>query len=483
MLRLYMKIEKTDNSGKVVKAGAGYVIGNYLLKGITFLSAPIFTRLLSTAEFGDFNTYLSYEAIFFIIVGLALHSSVNSAKYKFADKLEEYVSSIIVLILSSSAIWCILANIFFTAYSEYLDLDRLQVNILVFHCLSSALFQVYTTYISLSYSYINYLKVTAINAIANIVISLVFITTIFSESRTLGRILGTVIPIGFIGIYIVIWFFKKARPRIKIPFWKFGLRYSLPIVPHGISQVILSSFDRIMIKKMIGSAEAGIYSFSYTILSLFKVATSSLENVWKPWVFEKMNKQDYVSIKKRGNEYALGLAVFVVLIVLTSPEIIKILGDVDYWQSTPCVVPVMVGGFFAFLYTLPSAIEYYYEKTQFIAAGTIGAASLNILLNYFCIKEWGYIAAAYTTLITYLLYFVFHFFLARKIHGHQIFSSKTMTLISGGTIIFAGIALMLEKYWFVRWMLVILILSASCFYIEKKYKGLSWLLSKLKKTD
>ena len=71
---------------KVVKAGAGYIIGNYLLKGITFLSAPIFTRLLSTDEYGIFGAYLSYESILYIIKGLALHSSIANAKYEYKEK-------------------------------------------------------------------------------------------------------------------------------------------------------------------------------------------------------------------------------------------------------------------------------------------------------------------------------------------------------------------------------------------------------------
>ena len=84
---------QTDN--KVLKAGAGYVIGNYLLKGITFLSAPIFTRLLTKEEFGLFGTYTSYESILYIFIGLALHSSLNNAKYKYKEKFNEYVSFLI----------------------------------------------------------------------------------------------------------------------------------------------------------------------------------------------------------------------------------------------------------------------------------------------------------------------------------------------------------------------------------------------------
>ena len=48
---------------KVIKAGFGYVIGNYLLKGLVFLTIPIFTRLLSPSDFGVYNTFAAYESI------------------------------------------------------------------------------------------------------------------------------------------------------------------------------------------------------------------------------------------------------------------------------------------------------------------------------------------------------------------------------------------------------------------------------------
>lgn len=469
-----------NNSKKVIKAGAGYVVGNYLLKGITFLSAPLFTRLLEPAEYGDYNTFLSYEGILYIIIGIALHSSLNSAKYKFAEKLDDYVSSIISLVISNTLLWFVLANVFFPLYSELLDLDRVQANVLVFYCFSSALFQIYNTYVSLSYSYKNYLVITSVNAIANIVLSLVLIITIFDKSRTMGRILGTVIPMGLIGFYIISYFFKKASPKLEMKFWGFGVKYSLPIVPHGISQVILASFDRIMIKKMVGSAEAGIYSFAFTIYSLFHVATNSLENVWKPWVFEHMNAKDYDSIKKRGSEYALGLAVFASLIILASPELIKILGDREYWGATPCVVPAIIGGFFAFLYTLPSSIEYFYEKTKYIAIGTMGAATLNIILNYLCIKKWGYVAAAYTTLVTYLLYFAFHYFLAWKVHKGMLFNSSVLILISVGLVAVGAVALVLEPYWYFRWAIALILFVVSGQFIEKKYGLISQTINTLK---
>ena len=43
------------------KAGIWYTLGNILLKGCIFFTLPIFTRILSTNDFGIYNTYMAYE--------------------------------------------------------------------------------------------------------------------------------------------------------------------------------------------------------------------------------------------------------------------------------------------------------------------------------------------------------------------------------------------------------------------------------------
>ncbi|SFB19260.1 Membrane protein involved in the export of O-antigen and teichoic acid [Acetitomaculum ruminis DSM 5522] len=460
---------KNSSGNKVIKAGAGYIIGNYLLKGITFLSAPIFSRLMTTSDFGDFSNYTSYEAIFYIIVGLALHSSLNNAKYKYGEKFNEYISSLVLLIILSTLGWLFIGNIFFPFYKDAFDFNRLVLNILIIHCMGSSLFQFYNIYASLSYSFQNYLKLTSINAISNMGLSIILMLTVLKSDVLFARIIGMALPIILIGCYIILFFFKLGKPVINFDYWKYGTIYSLPIIPHGISQIILSSFDRIMIKKMVNSDAAGIYSFSYVIYSLFNVTANSLQNVWKPWIYEKMNAKDYATIKKQSNVYALGMALFTILIILVSPEIIRILGDKAYWDSADCVIPVILGGYFAFMYTLPSQIEYFYEKTKFIAIGTVSAAVLNIVLNYIFISRFGYIAAAYTTLVTYFLYFSFHFFLAKRIHGSSLFSFKGLYGVSLVTVAIGLGTILIKDLLIVRWIMALIVGCLSLYWSEKHF--------------
>ena len=74
---------------KVFKAGIGYTIGNVMVKGINFLAIPIFSRLLTTEEMGLYTVFAAYEAVLFVFIGMALHSSIRSAKYEFEGKIDD----------------------------------------------------------------------------------------------------------------------------------------------------------------------------------------------------------------------------------------------------------------------------------------------------------------------------------------------------------------------------------------------------------
>ena len=69
----FMRRIKINNG---VKIGTLYLIGNIFNKAIAFITIPIFTRLLTTEEYGIVNTYTSWASILMVIVGLSLGNSV-----------------------------------------------------------------------------------------------------------------------------------------------------------------------------------------------------------------------------------------------------------------------------------------------------------------------------------------------------------------------------------------------------------------------
>lgn len=460
----------------VVKAGLGYTIGNYLIKGLTFLTIPVFSRLLSTTEYGRYNTFVAYENILFIIVGFAIHTSYKNARYKYNLSTEganrghdyyAYVSETVVFTLLSFVFWLVFVNATSTLTSRLLDLDNISINLLVIYSAGAVIISCFNADVALEYSYKKFLAVSGFNAICNIGLSLIFVLTIFKTNRYIGYTLGTVIPIIIASIYIIEYFFKRSKPSKdkQMLFW--GIKFSLPIIPHGLSQVVLNQFDRIMISRMVSSAVTGIYSFAYNIYSIVAVTFESLDNVWAPWFYENMHARNYDKIKKYSSIYVCVMFNFCTIVMLICPEIIRILGNKNYWNAMYSAIPIVAGGFFSFLCTIPASVEYYHEKTNFIALGTSVAAIINIILNFIFIKLFGYIAAAYTTLVTYVLYFLFHYYLARKIEDINLFSDKVILGCSVGIIIVMFTTNIIIKFWIIRWMIAILIFCVGLYYEER----------------
>lgn len=463
---------------KAVKAGIGYVIGNYLLKGLSFFSIPIFSRLLSTSDYGTYNTFIAYESILFVLVGLAIHSSFKNAKYKYKDNYNKYISSSILLVIFNLILFLLVLNIILKFNIINFQFNNLLLNLLIIYSFCSAIIQCYNVYLGLDYSYQPFLRISFINALSNILLSVLLIVFVFKTEKYIGRIFGTVIPSIFITIYIIFKFFKQAKPSLNKDYWKWGLNYSLPIVPHGISQVVLNQFDRIMINSMVSAASAGIYSFAYNIFSIINVTSNSLTTAWEPYFYEKMHNKEYTSIKKRSSLFIVLILLFSVGVMLVSPEVILLLGSSKYSMSIYSVLPIICGGFYAFLYNIPAEVEYYFAKTKIIALATSMAALINIILNYIFILKYGYIAAAYTTLFTYLLYFLFHFYLSKRICNIKLFNDKLIYISLITIFVFNFFTLLVLNYIALRWLLAFLVFLSAVYVEEKELKLLTKRLKK-----
>lgn len=456
---------------KIAKAGISYTFGNYLLKGLSFITVPIFSRLLTTEDYGIYNTFLAYEAMLYLFVGFAVHSSIKNAKYEYGDdQLDKYTSSVTLIPIINLTLLLIVGNILEVCGIQILSMNNMQLNMLFLYSFSSSLLYIYRARLILDYRTRDYLFLSYFNAIASVLFSLFFVLVVYPETKYVGRIWGTVLPMALVALWILIKLFKKAKPKICKEYWKFGLKISVPIIPHGVGQIILSSFDRIMISNMIGSTEAGLYSFAYTIYSIVLITGNSISTVFEPWAFERLAVGEEKQLKKRSGQIVCGLALVCTLTMFITPELVVILGSEKYRASIPAVMPILLGGFFSMAYVVPAVVEYYYKKTGYIALGTMVAAVLNIIFNAIFIPKFGYVAAAYTTLVSYLLYFIFHTLISRRLAGFYIVPMRA--IIVALAILAVGVFTIqtLENDMIARYGMLLAFMVIACLFIRKQMR-------------
>lgn len=455
-------IKKEEMGKSAVKAGLWYTIGNISLKGCAFLTLPVFTRLLSTSDFGVYNAYIAYEQIFTAILGVGFYGTIKNAKLDFKENFKKYLSSIVFLSVLIFIFITAAANVAYPIYCNELDFSRFVTNCLLFQSFGAYMLYLYGVKLNAEFRYRSFLIMSSINVLGNTVLSIILILFVFPNERYLGRILGSAIPLIGIGVALCFLIWRNGRTLYNKAYWKYGLAIGLPLLPHVISQSLLSQVDRIMIKDMVGSSEAGIYSYIYTICTILYIVGNSMENAWSPWVFYTLDSGDKKRIERAGKDYVMVFALLTIGFFCVMPEVTKIMAGSNYWGGISLIIPLTFGNFFVFMYGLPVNIEYYHKKTGFISLGTILAAGLNAVLNYFGIILFGYQVAAYTTFLSYGMLFLFHWFIANKYGVSELYSFKFLLNRTALVLILGFVVLLTDGFmvfnFILRYMLIILIL-------------------------
>lgn len=67
-------------------ASTYYLIGTLFNKGFAFLTVPIFTRILSTADYGVVTTYDSWIGISSVVIGFAIYMGIRSSFVDYPER-------------------------------------------------------------------------------------------------------------------------------------------------------------------------------------------------------------------------------------------------------------------------------------------------------------------------------------------------------------------------------------------------------------
>lgn len=419
----YENIEKKGQANKVIKSGIWYTVSNFLVKSIAFITTPIFTRLLTKAEFGLYNNYISWMAIITIFVTLNLDSTLISARYDYEDKFDEYILSVLALSTLSTSVWLLIANIFRNEISSFLGLNQVYVNVMLIYLLflpAINLFQARERY------YFEYKRTIAISlfiAIGTALISIVLV--LWLPDRLFGRIIGSVVPTVLLGIVLYIYFLRKGK-KIRTEYWKYAFPICLPFIPHLLSLTLLNSMDRTMITRWCNPEDTAMYSIAYTCGSMVTLLMTSMNSAYVPWLGERLNASQYDDVRKLSKIYILGFSFLAVGFMAVAPEVLLILGGRGYLEAQYVMTPIAIGCVCQFLYTMLVNVEQFKKRTVGMAIASAIAAFVNFILNYIFIPRIGYLAAAYTTLVGYLCLLGIHMVLVYKLGLNKIYDYKIM---------------------------------------------------------
>lgn len=427
---------KYDSMPQTIKALFWFTVCSILIRGISFITIPIFTRILPSDEYGILSVYTSYEGIVLLFATFDVQlGGYQRGIFKYKENPRLFLSSTIALANLLTIIFFGIVFIFRNKIIEFTGYTSACLMILFLYMIFYPAYECWLSDKRKIYDYKPAIVASILYTVMSVAVSIIAVFTIrhTAEVKYCAGLIGMV-------CVVAVFYFTSFRFHTLFSDWKkvreywyFLLRYQGPLIPHGLSYLVMSQADRVMIANMVGESPAAYYSVAYNLASVITILQTSLNQVFTPWRYDKMNKQQYGRIKASTNMILVFAGIIVVMFVLVAPEIMKLLLRPDYYESVWCVPPVAIGMFFMFLYTVFGNIESYFEKTEYVTYISIFCGAINILLNYFGIKMFGYVAAAYATLITYIILTIMHYltmqWLSHKYLGKVGIVSKTFTLL------------------------------------------------------
>lgn len=449
--------------GKALKAGVWYTVANFMGKGMGFLTMPIFNRLLSTSEVGDYSNFSSYLTILTSVLTLDLFTSVTLAKFDLKEEHNKFISSILILGTLWTCVAYLVASFFKESIKSLIGFSELEFHLLFIICLVSPAIGIFQMKNRIEFKYKLSTALSLSSTVACTLVSL--ICTLTFKDRLTGRIVGLYFPAFLLNIGIYLYFLLTSF-SVDIKYWKYALPISLPLIFNVLSGHILTLSDRVMINGICGKEELGLYSVAYSCASIAITLLNATISAWQPWALTKMDQGNIDQLKKATKYYLGFYAVIVTGYLLVAPDILWLMGDEPYMEAKYVMPPIMVGVGFQCAYSLYADVETYCKKQKLLAAATVIASISNICLNYFLLPRIGYLAAAYTTLAGYVILFIINFFFVRRIGKINWVNNRFVLLyiaMLGGILLLANVVYSLSV---LRYILVgLLFIAFVCFLI------------------
>ena len=403
---------KALNQIEFVRHGKNYLAGNFMVQGLAFVSIPILTRMLNPDDYGMIAVFTSMVAIFSILLGLNFHGSINRKYYEQDDSFGEFIYSTTRFIFLFALAGVGLAVIFSSSITAFFEAPKLVFLLAVGVSFFSIFGNMYFSYLQASMQSRRFAILSFVQAFAILLLGVGLILWM-SEKRYLGKLFANLAVVLAFFVFSIFQLRKLEKPKWAVGHVRYAMHLGVPLIPHTLSHFVLSSFDRIIINQLKDAAQAGLYSLAYNVGSLLMVVIGGLNSAWVPILFKNLNEGKYDSIQRKSDIYAVVIIFCGFCISIFAQEVVMVMASPQYYAALHIIPVIVLSSVFIFLYQLCVNYTFYVKKNIWISINTLVCGGLNIGLNYLFIPEYGYSAAAWTTLISYILLFLLNYFTAR----------------------------------------------------------------------
>lgn len=416
-----------------------FTLGNLGTKLIQFFLVPLYTNVLSTADYGVVDLVTTIGMVLAPILLL----NINDGVMRFAlDKGADFNK--IMSIGLAAFIFCLITGLVIFPIGNISNQLGNYSSYIYFYTISYAGNLLFFGYLRGTEKLLQFSIGNIINAMLIASFNIFFLVIIktgiagYFLSYTLANFICCIYAFIVGNVKEVILNFKLDKElMIKM------LKYSVVLIPNTFMWWIINSSDRVMITSFIGNSANGIYAISCKIPTLLSTIVTIFNTAWS---YSAIKENDSYDRDEYNNSVYNGLVMLSVVIgaammLVMKPFLAVYVSKMYYkaWMFTPYLV---VGCVFL---SIASFLGAYYtvnkDSKGFLYSSSV-AAAINLALNYLLIPKIGIAGAALATAISYIAVFLYRAVDTKKYIFINVFSKKH--LISYILLMLIGCSMFIE---------------------------------------
>lgn len=405
-----IKKNRSDIFRQILSKGGAYSLGNFLQQTLNFFLIPVYTAYLSPEDYGIIG-------LMTITAGIILAFTKAPAAYGFVrfyyspgyeSKRKEMFFGSVVYSLGHSLVFALVFLLAADIVSDLIYGTSDYINVIYVYA-----FIIFLQPLEdLSPDLLKLQKKALLHVVvqlSGILISagLVLYLLIFRDMTYMSLVYCSLALSLWPVLVLLPFLIRNMKPVCSLAILSPLLRYGYPMIFTALSVFVIQYADQYIINIYRSLDEVGLYNFAYKIgmlISFFLV--TPLQNIINPVLFELEKKPGELKLYlKKSINYLFASALALCLgLCIFSREIVEFIATKPSFHPAWKLIPPI-----AFSYVLFGMGELFgkgiamAKKTGYYGSIYFISAAINIALNFLLVPRFGAAAAAWTTLISFII--------------------------------------------------------------------------------
>lgn len=451
-----------------------------MTRGVALLLLPLYTRYLTTDDYG----ILAIVAMVSSILSFAMPLGMTGVVYRFHHQFDtssarnRFYGAVWSFVLVFSGIITVLLVLLGRPFFEFAFAQTpfspyVQIAILIAF-LNSAFIIMPAQLLRINEQALHYVAYRFLQFFGTVGFTVLFVVVL--ENGVKGAVYAQLLGVGITAIVAFVFMIRATVWNFQWRQLKPALAYSLPLMPHFLSHWVLRASDRAILEQNVPLSDVGVYSLGYQAGSVIQMVVSAANAAFMP-IYSRASKDENAlnQIPRLGTYYVLVIAVISVLFVSVA-DILILLATPSTYHESISIIPWVVMAYFAmsFYYLGVNLLGPLHGESKSIPIMTVLASIVNIAINVWFIPRFGIIAAAISTTISYMFLAVLVNVVAAQYKSCRYEYDRLLKVMIATTVVI-GVKMYMSHHISIRWQvtsvpicltLFVVILAGSGFLTE-----------------